>query len=154
MQRLLPLLLLSTLLATAGAQESPPDEAQSQDAGVTASGEKVYTWTDADGVTHYSDTPPPEADAEAVDLSEQPLSTIETGPPGPEAEELLKRRPVQTAPPAEAASPPVQELVDELQQELEAEDDDTIIVESVGSRDRVQELLDELDRETAAEENR
>lgn len=48
-------------------------------AALTQSLDTVYTWTDAEGVTHYSTSPPENAEAESISMDNLgPLSIIGT----------------------------------------------------------------------------
>ncbi len=73
MKRAIPALLGTTLALVSAA-------------GIGA--ERVYKWTDADGVVHFSASPPPEGPVERVTL---PAYTPPTPPPAPEATEPATR---------------------------------------------------------------
>lgn len=73
MKRAIPALLGTTLALTAA---------------VSTGAERVYKWTDADGVIHFSANPPPEGPVERVTL---PAYTPPTPPPEPEAKEPAAR---------------------------------------------------------------
>jgi hypothetical protein len=108
----------------------------------------VYVWTDADGVRHYSNTPPPE---DAVILK-----TYEETPPGPAPQ---APQPAE-APPAPAPAPsgeapkaggdgqgkrvPVGELAEQKAREKKAAE--LLEKESKRLSNRLQELNQELER--------
>lgn len=39
---------------------------------ITATADQVYTWTDENGVTHFSDREPPDTDTQVIDMAEKP----------------------------------------------------------------------------------
>ncbi len=45
-----------------------------------AQGKKMYSWTDENGVVHFSDTEPEGQDAQAHDLPQEPASTATASP--------------------------------------------------------------------------
>jgi len=49
---------------------------------------KIYKWTDANGVTHYSEDPPPEA---VTEVSTMASTAGNDGQPAPPSEEVLRR---------------------------------------------------------------
>ncbi|MDX1657034.1 MAG: DUF4124 domain-containing protein, partial [Candidatus Competibacteraceae bacterium] len=58
-------------------QAGPADPAPDQyDPDEVETGERVYSWTDDQGVVHYSDQPRSQ-EAQPVDLSDQPFSAVE-----------------------------------------------------------------------------
>jgi hypothetical protein len=54
-------------------------------AGPGAAAEKIYKWTDKDGVVHYGSTPPDAADATQMKVSTAVSAPIETPPADPNA---------------------------------------------------------------------
>lgn len=51
---------------------------------------EVFTWTDADGVRHYGERPPPEVDARPLSLDQQSVSTVGDSGLRPAERELLQ----------------------------------------------------------------
>ncbi|MFO1352973.1 MAG: DUF4124 domain-containing protein [Gammaproteobacteria bacterium] len=71
---------------------------------------EVFTWVDEDGMTHYSDRPPAQGNANVVDLGSQPLSTLGASGLRPAEQEMLRqieeRAKAEAAARAAAASAP------------------------------------------------